>query len=290
MKKIYDAFLFFNELEILELRMNILNDVVDHFVIVESTKTFSSKNKPLFFQDNKHLFEKFKDKIIHVIIENTPSDFIRINYIRQPITEEDNIDNKILKYVDESPGWDHTNPSHIQWGVETFQRESIIKGLINCNDEDIIIISDVDEIPNPNELIKLKENSDGVFNFNQNMYYYYLNMLKEINWSGPKACSWGKLKNISLNSLRQNKHTTNIINDGGWHFSFMGGENKIIEKLEAYAHQEYNTPFYKENVKNNMASNNDPFFRGELKKVNIDESYPKYILENIDKYVHMIKK
>jgi len=289
MKKIYDAFLFFNELELLELRMNILNDVVDYFVVVESTKTFSSKPKQLFFNENKHLFEKFKDKIIHVVIEDTPNNFITIDYIKEPITELDILKNKILKYVDESPGWEHTNPAHIQWGVETFQRESIIRGLVNCNNEDIIVISDVDEIPNPNELKKIKENSEGVFNFTQNMYYYYLNMLKEKNWSGPKACYWGKLKTISLNSLRQNKHTTNVISDGGWHFSFMGGETKIIEKLEAYAHQEYNTPYYKENVKNNISSNNDPFFRGQLTQVQIDNTYPKYLLDNLEKYSHMIK-
>ena len=286
MKKIYDAFLFFNELELLELRLNILNNVVDKFVIVESTKTFSSKDKPLFFDENKEMFNKFKDKIIHIIIDDTPDNFMTINYINEPKTEIDVLNNKILKHVDESPGW----PRHeTQWGVETFQRESIIKGLINCNEDDIIIISDVDEIPNPIEIEKIKNTSDEVFNFNQKMYYYYVNMLKENNWSGPKACTWGKLKTISLNSLRQNKHTTKTISDGGWHFSFMGGEAKVIEKIEAYAHQEYNKPYYKDNVKNNIMTNMDPFFRGGLTHVEIDDSYPKYLLENITKYKHMIK-
>jgi beta-1,4-mannosyl-glycoprotein beta-1,4-N-acetylglucosaminyltransferase len=286
MKKIYDAFLFFNELELLELRLNILNDVVDKFVIVESTKTFSSKDKPLFFDENKEMFNKFKDKIIHIIIDDTPDNFMTINYINEPKTEIDVLNNKILKHVDESQGW----PRHeTQWGVETFQRESIIKGLINCDEDDIIIISDVDEIPNPIEIEKIKNTSDEVFNFNQNMYYYYVNMLKENNWSGPKACTWGKLKTISLNSLRQNKHTTKTISDGGWHFSFMGGEAKVIEKIEAYAHQEYNKPYYKDNVKNNIMTNKDPFFRGGLTRVEIDDSYPKYLLENITKYKHMIK-
>jgi hypothetical protein len=69
----------------------------------------------------------------------------------------------------------------------------------------------------------------------------------------------------------------------------MGGEDKIIEKLEAYAHQEYNTNFYKENVKNNILVNSDPFFRSSLTPVQIDESYPRYILDNLEKYKHMIK-
>lgn len=287
MGKIYDAFLFFNELELLKLRMNILNDVVDYFVIVESTKTFSSKDKELFFQKNKHLFDDFKDKIIHVVIDDTPTSFTTINYIIDAKTDDEKLKNKILKYVDESPGWQR---HETQWGVETYQRESIIKGLIDCDNDDIIIISDVDEIPNPNELINLSETmNNDILDFRQNMYYYYFNMLKELNWSGPKICKWNILKNISLNSLRQNKYRTKIINDGGWHFSFMGGENKIIEKLEAYAHQEFNTPYYKENVKNNITNNNDPFFRGGLTQVYIDDSYPKYLLNNLEKYKHMIK-
>jgi beta-1,4-mannosyl-glycoprotein beta-1,4-N-acetylglucosaminyltransferase len=287
MRKIYDSFLFFNELELLEIRMNILNDVVDYFVIVESTKTFSSKNKDLIYKKNQNLYDKFQDKIIHVVIDDTPDNFLHINYIDCPKSEGEILKNKILKYVDESPGW---NRAETQWGVETFQRESIIRGLINCKDEDVILVSDVDEIPNPLEISRLRESPEGVFNFNQDMYYYYLNVLKERNWSGSKACTWGTLKNISLNSLRQNKHTTSTIHNGGWHFSFIGGESRVIEKLEAYAHQEYNTSYYKENVKNNMESNMDPFFRGGLQIVPIDSSYPKYIMENLDKFESLVKK
>jgi len=114
-------------------------------------------------------------------------------------------------------------------------------------------------------------------------------MLKETNWSGPKSCSYKTLKNISLNSLRQNKYTTNTIHNGGWHFSFMGGEEKIIEKIESYAHQEYNRPHFKNNIGNNIKNNIDPFFRGNLTMVNIDSTYPKHILENLDKYKHLIK-
>jgi beta-1,4-mannosyl-glycoprotein beta-1,4-N-acetylglucosaminyltransferase len=285
--KVYDAFLFFNELELLELRMNILNDVVDFFVVVESTVTFSSKHKDLIFEKNKTIFDKFANKIIHIVIDDTPDSFMNINYIDNPKTDVEILKNKILKYVDESPNWER---HETQWGVETYQRESIIKGLLNCDDDDMVIISDVDEIPNPIEVEKIKNVTEDVFNFNQNMYYYYLNMLKEKNWSGPKSCTWGKLKTISLNSLRQNKHTTKTITDGGWHFSFMGGESKIIEKIESYAHQEFNNSYYKENIKKNMSKNIDPFFRGGLIQVNIDETYPKYLLENLDKYKHMIKE
>lgn len=287
MRKIYDAFLFFNEIEILNLRMNILNDFVDYFVIVESTITFSSKPKQLFFKDNKHLFEKFNHKIIHIVIDDSPTNFFKIDYITNCVTDEDILRNRILEYVDKSTNWPRNQS---QWGIEIYQRECIIKGLTGCNENDFIIISDVDEIPNPSKLITLKNsNIDDVFEFKQKMYFYFLNMLKETNWSGPKSCSYMTLKKISLNSLRQNKHTTKIIDDGGWHFSFMGGEKKIIEKIESYAHQEYNTSYFKNNVKNNIIGNMDPFFRGHLTQVEIDSTFPKYILENIDKYSNMIK-
>ena len=95
MKKIYDCFLFFNELETLELRLEILNDIVDKFVIVESTVTFSGKEKKLFFNENKEKFKKFEDKIIHVIINDTPKDFVNLPYVLNPINDVDNIKNRI---------------------------------------------------------------------------------------------------------------------------------------------------------------------------------------------------
>ena len=287
--KIYDCFLFFNELELLDLRLNILKDVVDYFVIVESTVTFTSKPKKLIYEENKELFKEFEDKIIHVIIDDSPNNFSKINYITPETTESDVLKNKVLKYVHESTGWNHSNPNDVQWGVETYQRESIINGLINCDDDDIIIISDIDEIPNPIEVDKLIKSPNEVCNFLQTMYFYYFNLLKEKNWSGPKSCNWGKLKNISLNHLRQNKFTTKVIENGGWHFSFMGGESKIIEKIEAYGHQEFNNNFYKDKIISNMDNNTDPFLRGQLIKVDIDDSYPEYLLNNLDKYKHMIK-
>ena len=288
--KVYDSFLFFNEIDLLKLRMEILKDVVDHFVIVESTTTFSSKDKKLFYDGSKELFKEFSDKIIHVVIDNTPATFSTLNYISNPSTSSDILENKILKHIEESTGWDRNNPNHNQWGVETYQRESIARGLIDCRDDDIIIISDVDEVPNPVEVNNIKDSFHGVYAFRQDMYFYYLNMLKERNWSGPKACSFEKLKTISLNSLRRDEHTTTTISQGGWHFSFMGGEKKIIEKIEAYAHQEFNNDHIKCNIKNNIDNNNDLFFRGQLTQVPIDETYPKYLLENLDKYSEMIKK
>ena len=289
---IYDAFLFFNELDLLDIRLNLLNDVVDKFVIVESTVTFSGKTKKLFFDENKQMFEKFSDKIIHIVVSDTPEDFNNLPFISNPSNIKDVFQNKILKYLNESTGWNRNNPNEVQWGREIYQREFITNGFLNCDDNDLIIVSDVDEIPNPVELLKIKDSSQSdVFEFRQNMFYYNINTLKERGWSGPKISHWSLIKENSLNILRQNKLTNNVVENGGWHLSFMGGENRIKDKLEAYAHQEYNNNHIKENLTRNIQTNNDLFFRGSLVEMNIEDEFPNILLSLVkDKYEYLIKK
>ena len=290
--KIYDAFLFFNELDLLDIRLNLLNDVVDKFVIVESTVTFSGKTKKLFFDENKQMFEKFSDKIIHIVVSDTPEDFNNLPFISNPSNIKDVFQNKILKYLNESTGWNRNNPNEVQWGREIYQREFITNGFLNCDDNDLIIVSDVDEIPNPVELLKIKDSGQSdVFEFKQNMFYYNINTLKERGWSGPKISHWSLRKENSLNILRQNKLTNNVVENGGWHLSFMGGENRIKDKLEAYAHQEYNNNHIKENLTRNIQTNNDLFFRGSLVEINIEDEFPNILLSLVkDKYEYLIKK
>jgi len=288
--KVYDCFLFFNELDLLDLRLNLLNNIVDKFVIVESTITFSGKPKKLFFEENKSLFKDFEDKIIHVIIDNTPNDFYNLPFIHNPTNNKDFYLNNILKYVQESSGWSRNEK---QWGREIFQRESIIMGLIDCSDDDLIVISDIDEFPNPNELKINTENfNNGVIDFRQKMFYYYINLLKEENWSGPKLTNWYTLKNNSLNFIRQNKLTNKVVNNGGWHLSFMGGENRIKEKIDAYAHQEFNNEHIKNNITNHINNKSDLFFRsGNFQEIKLENDYSIEFLQLIEKkYIYLIKK
>lgn len=285
---IYDAFLFFNELDLLDIRLNLLNDVVDKFVIVESTVTFSGKPKKLFYNENKDKFDKFKDKIIHIIVDDTPEDFYNIKFRDNPSTKKEIFKNKIINYLNESSGWGRHEK---QWGREIYQRESILNGLIDCDDNDMIILSDVDEIPNPIEIQSIKNKESNVYEFKQNMFYYYINILKETGWSGPKIAPWSILKDNSLNILRQNKLTKTVINNGGWHLSFMGGESRIKDKIEAYAHQEFNNDYIKNNILNNINSNSDIFFRGSgFKQIDIKSEYPEKMIDIIkEKYNYMIK-
>lgn len=288
--KIYDSFLFFNELDLLDVRLNYLDDVVDYFVIVESTVTFSGKSKPLYFDLNKDKFKKYAHKIIHFIVDDTPEDYFNLQVAQNTNKNIEDIQNKIFDFLKVSKGWGRHEK---QWGREIYQRESIQKALLNCNNEDYILISDVDEIPNKEEIKEIKnKNNNKTYEFKQKMFYYKINLLKELNWSGTKACSFEVLKKISLNDLRQNKYTDEIIKNGGWHLSFMGGTNRIIEKIEAYAHQEFNNSFIKGNLSNNIKNNKDLFFRDcEMREINVSEEYPSEMIEFINqKYNYFLNE
>lgn len=281
---IYDCFNFFNEIDLLDIRLNYLDKFVDKFVIVESTVTFSGNKKKLYFEENKHLFEKFKDKIIHIIVSDTPDDFTMLNE-----NTGDTLNNKINEYINRSTGWGRHEK---QWGREIFQRECIFRGIKDCNDDDIIILSDLDEIPNVNVITNL--NFDGVkcFELKQKFFNYHINLLKEYNWSGTKISKWIYVKESTINEIRQNKISDKVINDGGWHLSFMGGEERIIEKIESYSHQEYNNSWIKSNISKNIDKKTDLFYRDskQFEVVDIEKEYPKEIIDIIyKKYRYLIK-
>ena len=279
-RKIYDGFLFFNELDLLEIRLNVLNDVVDQFILVEANVTHQGNPKPFIFEKNKDRFAPFLHKIIHIKIEDTPS-----NFSNPPENITSEIDKNIWKYINETSAFDKYTQPH--FGRIFYQRECIIKGVIGANDEDIIISSDVDEIPNPEILSRLDEfyEIDDLYTFVQFKYCYYLNYLFESHidntrgnmlpnqiWHGSRMGSWKILKNYSLNSLRNNNQ--NEIWDGGWHFSYMGGENIVKEKVLASDGSGYSNAVTQD----------------KITKVNIDDTYPEYIINNLEKYKHLIKE
>ena len=289
MRKIYDCFLFFNELDLLEIRLNVLNDYVDYFVISEASVTHSGLPKPYYFEENKIRFSKFLDKIIYIKNEDIPNDFINLPEISNLETFEGQCTNQIHEFIKNQTGrFNRGTEPH--FGRDFFQKESIRKGLKNCDDEDIIISSDVDEIPNPEILKNIDSylHESKFFTFKQTTYYYYLNYLKELDWKGSRLGKYKDLKNYSYNQLRF--QTNYEFNNGGWHFSFMGGPEKVKTKILSYSHQEMNQPHIISSIEKNIDSGIDPFFRGSLSKVNIDLTYPKYILDNLDKYSYMIKQ
>jgi len=292
MRKIYDTFCFFNELDLLELRLNILDPYVDYFVISEASVTHTGVPKPYYYEENKERFAKFHNKIIHLKIEDTPNDFINL----PPVKNVESLDGKCVSLIHnfiETQTNRFDRRSQIAYGRDFYQKECVRRGLVNCNDEDIIMFSDCDEIPNPNVLLLVDEflsktsNNSPYFGFNQTGYYYYLNMLKERGWIGTKIGRYKDLKDYSFNEFRGQKTPT--LDNGGWHFSYMGGAEKVKTKILAFSAQEMNNSYVIENITNNIEKGIDPFFRSTLTKVVIDETYPKYLLENLEKYKHMIK-
>ncbi len=180
--KIYDDFLFYNELDLLELRLNTLADLVDYFVITKERVTFSGISKPLYFTENRNRFSKFEDKIIHNIIESTSDDFTDFSPLDPYCTD------RHRPYPHKSNGT-RLQQLSINFQREVFQRNSIINGLI-CRAQpcDLIIISDLHEIPNPNPktiLVFINELSLGkIYNLCQRWYMFYLNVYCENEWFG----------------------------------------------------------------------------------------------------------
>ena len=156
---IFDSFIFYNELEILEYRLNLLKDVVDYFILVEATHTFDGNPKELYYSQNKEQFKKFENRIIHIIVSDFP-------YINNPNKEE-------------------------VWKNEKYQRNCILHGFEKINSEDYIIISDVDELPDPYTLtIIKKENTLLAGQFEQDFYYYNLNSRIEDKWYSSKILKY----------------------------------------------------------------------------------------------------
>jgi len=270
--KIFDCFMYFDEDLILDLRLNTLNDFVDKFIIIESSITHTGKPKSLKFDINK--FRKFEHKIDYHPIETLIID-----------------ENLKLK-----KNW---SKHHL---VDQSIRNSIANYIGDTSDDDWILISDIDEVPNPNKLIDFNKNKKFGF-FEQQLFCYKFN-LKNINeppWYGSRICvkkylrspQW--LRNIKVKSNRGffsklfNNH--HILKDGGWHFTSVKNPSEIITKLKSFAHSEMVKPHMlnEDYIKNKINNYQDIFDREViLEKVEITDNFPKYLFENKDKFKEFI--
>jgi beta-1,4-mannosyl-glycoprotein beta-1,4-N-acetylglucosaminyltransferase len=235
-----DGFIFYNELGLLKYRLELLYPIVDKFILVESTKTFSGNSKELFYEKNKELYEKYADKIIHIIVDDTP---------------------------ETTSAWDR----------EAHQRRSISRGFenISLENKDIILISDVDEIPNPDLLNKIKEvGLQSIYSLKQDLYYYNLNTFLNLIWIRPKIFPFSFFKqNPDVDKIRY--MDCKILNNGGWHLSFFGTPAFISNKIKNFSHQEYNLEKYtnEERVQECLSNTVDVFGRNiHFIKIPIDQN------------------
>jgi beta-1,4-mannosyl-glycoprotein beta-1,4-N-acetylglucosaminyltransferase len=290
--KIFDCFMFFDEEVLLDLRLNYLNSYVDEFVIVESLYTHSGEKRKLLF--NINTFKKFKDKISYIVVDKEPDNISKVS-----ITDSE--DKKNSKYI--------LNAAK----RENFQRNYIQKGLAKANPEDMILISDLDEIPNL-ETNDLKNIKSKLIFFKQKLFYYKFNLkFDSFNWFGTKACKMAHLaspqwlRNIKdkrypfwrLDTLCSRKKYQDIffVENGGWHFSYMKTAESIEKKLTSYLHhREYDiNPLGKDKIQE-MINNKKPvydlctdmkkskFEGGQELVVSETNELPNYIQKNLEKY------
>jgi beta-1,4-mannosyl-glycoprotein beta-1,4-N-acetylglucosaminyltransferase len=228
---IYDCFMYFDEDLLLDLRLNALNKFVKKFVITEATYTHNGNKKELKFDINK--FQKFKDKIIYLVVDKQPPNILNL-------TKDDSSETKGEKLILNGMARDY------------FQRENLSRGLIDATDEDLIIISDLDEIPNL-EKLNFSNIKNNIVIFEQKMFYYKFNLLYEdYTWFGSKAVKKKNFKtpqwirNIKgrkypfwrLDTLFSKKKYSNLyfVKNGGWHFTCLRTPEELEKKLLNFAH------------------------------------------------------
>jgi beta-1,4-mannosyl-glycoprotein beta-1,4-N-acetylglucosaminyltransferase len=266
--KIYDAFPFFNELDVLEIRLNVLNEYVDKFIIIESKNSHQNKPKPLHYDLNKDIFLKFKDKIHHVVIDEFP---------------------------DKS-----------YWGPENYQRNLIYNEVCNLSqdDNDIVFISDLDEIWDPLKVYPfLKDcDSDTLYRIRTVVTYHYFNFLSKepshLDWQHPMWCRLKLLKEMYAKGLKISSGASGIrgqhfksfykkvVLDGynGWHFSW---SEDAVEKVKNFCHSECSNMI--QDYFNKCISENKNPFSGKKTMVKLEENelkdfLPRYVFENLEKY------
>ncbi len=294
--KIFDCFMYFDEDIILDLRLNMLNPFIDYFIIVESTFNHKGEKRELKFDMEK--YKKFEKKIIYLIFNEEPDGI-------EKVFNSDNDDEKSRKFI--------LNAAYRENG----QRNFITKGLDLANDNDFILISDVDEIPNL-EKIDWNTINNQIVLFKQDMFYYKLNLkLPDLIWSGTKACKKKYLKSPQwLRNIKDKKYpffrfdtffsekkyiNIKFIENGGWHFSNIKTAAEIEHKLKSYLHhREFDlNPMSEKEIENIIQSKQAIYDLKVDKKINkigdgnklIEQplnKLPSYIQENLYKYEEWI--
>jgi len=259
--KVVDCFTFFNELDLLEIRLNELDDVVDNFVIVEAEKTHQNTAKPLYYQEaaDDPRFKKWKDRIVNVVVPSS-------------------------SFTDDT------------WFNENTQFRAIREGLSEFSREDLIMIGAADEIPNKTMVKEARENLQVPMCFQQKLYYFYLNTLYNHNgspiWPGTTIQKLWHLPEDIMDIITYRTGLPPIVN-GGWHFSYLGDEKRAMDKIYSFAHDEHQEWITEEHFKKYREELSDPVGRGHNKShciaIEGEECLPTYVIENKEKFKDYIR-
>jgi hypothetical protein len=225
---IIDAFIFYNELDLLTLRFKELYDRVDWFVLVEATRTFRGDEKPLFFQENKHRYAEYLSKVVHVVVDDMP-----------------------------------TNTD--AWGREDHQRNAIQRGIesIQPPNDAVLLISDADEIPDMGAI--QTSTIDRIYALEQDFYYYTPTWKHREKWIAARALPIRLFREhgSKANHIRMGMSSLPQIPYSGWHFSYFGDISFIRKKIESFSHQEFNFEKFKnlQHLDECVRTGRDLFFR-----------------------------
>jgi len=289
---IYDCFMYYDEDLLLDIKLNALEKYVKKFVITEATYTHNGTKKKLNF--NIQNFKKFKDKIDYIVVDQQPPDIRKLD-------EKDNAKIKEEKLILNGMARDY------------FQRENLKKGLKNLDKDDLVIISDLDEVPNL-ENLRIDKINDNIIIFQQKMFYYKLNLLYEdFIWAGSKAVKYKNfispqwLRNIKsrkypfwrLDVFFSKKKYSNLhyVDNGGWHFTCIRKPEDLVKKLLNFAHHyEFEQSGLKTNDIKKLIDEKRVMYdhnvdqkgfkwsgKSILKKININ-LLPNYIKDNTEKF------
>jgi len=262
-KRIIDTFLFHNELDLLDIRLNEMDPHVSLFVLVEANTTFSGEPKPYYYEENKDRFANFADKILHIKIDDMPP---------------------------------YTGPGDI--AGESYQRSAIgdtihyLQHRQQLDFDDLVFLSDVDEIPFMADLMTELEHGiqcPSVLHMDSRLYY--LNRSRDLRWNGTIVCTVRDMVGVGSQHLRDERFDMNRVWNG-WHFSYLGGFNRVIEKLESLADapqafQEAGMDL--EQLKENVKQGIDPYGRVLDKPYTVhDLDLPKHVVDNLTLYPDII--
>ena len=262
---IHDCTILFNELDLLELRLNTLDEVVDHFVIAEAECSHQNKPKPLYFQENRERFKKFEHKITYIVV----------------------------------PAEEFTNDS---WANERHQTESTFKAIENVNPEDTILLGFLDEIPDPKDVKAYDDSERELVSNKQKFYIYYLNTRFMHQHSATLTHSFFRGTTFLVRGMfdKNNYYDTMMVGrqgsgvkevEGGWHFTFLGDSKKAFTKIQNYGHTEFNH-IPEDRLASCFENLTDPLCRGDaayFSHLDPEEMLPQYVRDNKDKYNYYIK-
>lgn len=279
---VYDCFTFFNELDLLEIRLNTLDAVVDRFVIAEATRTYRGQPKELLFEKNRARFAAFTDKIVYLVVDD--------------LLPEDEVARDVM---------------NLPWVNENRQRNALARGLVGAKGDDVILVSDVDEIPRPEkvvEAVRLARQGE-IVRFILDVFTYYANMkdYRTPHWNlGTLAISFkayadGRLldrvacdrfttASESAGRCIQKVrflHPTRRLADAGWHLTYLGGLAAVRRKLLSFSHSEaaHLADTAEERLRrgeNVIGGRRDAF------GVPLDARFPSYLVEHSDRFSHLL--